>query len=63
MPRSIAFLRERDLEPELAQDGIQHRFTRKTDNGEFKVDAQALECCSPYAYVNEQITAGCGPHI
>jgi hypothetical protein len=29
-----AFLREHGLEPELAPDGIQHRFTRKTDKNE-----------------------------
>ena len=37
----IAFLRQHDLEPELAPDDIQHRFTRKTGYGELKVDVLA----------------------
>ncbi len=32
------FLREHGLEPELAPDGIQHRFSRKTNEGELRVD-------------------------
>lgn len=44
-----AFLRERDLQPELAPDGIQHRFTRKIDKNELKVDVLAPDHVGPKA--------------
>jgi hypothetical protein len=37
----IRFLFENGLEPELAPDGIQHRFKRATNDGELKVDVLA----------------------
>lgn len=35
------FLSENGLEPEVAPEGIQHRFKRRTDDGELKVDVLA----------------------
>lgn len=35
------FLSENGLEPEVAPEGIQHRFKRRTDGGELKVDVLA----------------------
>lgn len=37
----VRFLSENGLEPEVAPEGIQHRFKRGTDDGDLKVDVLA----------------------